>query len=350
MANSLDLTERFVPLLASKGAAPAILNFRPFEAKEIMSVLSARLAMLQSAYIGEHPEMNENVDPGTGTAVALFTSAAFELLARKIAAATGDLRKALDAARLSIEAIEMDTTRSCSTALNHFTPSTAPRVTPAHVLKVLSNVLGSPQLTKVRALGLQPKLVLLAYLIGHKRATIGLPVLGQGSSGKLPSGSITSLSIEDIECTYTAMLKNDDFAPLESSELVGVIEGLEVEGIVRVGSVSLRSSPVNRPLTPSQNVSLGAKRAAKRQLLFNQKSVSLAMSSDDILKGITTCSPASRSSISAECSPVVVGAINRIWCREEHNADRAKGWEKQAVLNAQVRNEELGGGRGAVGL
>ncbi len=59
IANSLDLTERFVPLLASKGASPALLHFRPFEAQEIVSVIRDRLSGLQDRYDEEEPVVVE---------------------------------------------------------------------------------------------------------------------------------------------------------------------------------------------------------------------------------------------------------------------------------------------------
>lgn len=365
IANSLDLTERFVPLLASKGAAPAVLNFRPFEAEEIKTVIGSRLALLQSSYKVETKEQDgELQEQNDDEAVPLFVPAAFELVARKIAAATGDLRKALDACRLAVELVEQETIRkSTSTAapidITSLTPANAPKITPAHILKVVSTVLGSPQLNKIRALGLQPKLILLALLVAQKRRGFGLNVLGGGSGnganksmmGVCSSNGDGTLMCE-IESTYSSILKNDDFPILESSELIDVMEGLEVEGIVKITNVNGSSINSSSGNTRVGGVSPSAKRAAKRQLLASYRRMELTMSSEEIVRGIMTPPPASMQSQSSSAIPntIVIEAIKRIWHREERNAERAKGWEKVAEEAQKVRDNELGGGRGALGI
>ncbi len=301
IANSLDLTERFVPLLASKGASPALLHFRPFEAQEIVSVIRDRLSGLQDRYDEEEPVVVENTASTTET-LALFTPTAVELLAKKIAGATGDLRKALDAARLAVEMVEgeqrkkalaqMEADRvkavsAASTAaaaaedaaeesmivdeqtsaevqtpesttdndaeqplkaaavraklLRHLTPITAPKVGPAHILKVLTSVLGSPNLSKVRSLGVHPKLILLSILIAQARAEQGLSVLGSATTHNTSSNNIAgggATRIADVEATYHAILKQEHglFSSLEGSELLGVFDMLEVNGVIRISS------------------------------------------------------------------------------------------------------------------
>ncbi|MCO5585516.1 hypothetical protein L7F22_039449 [Adiantum nelumboides] len=365
IANSLDLTERFVPLLASKGAAPAVLNFRPFEAEEIKTVIGSRLGLLQSNYNIDAKEQDaDQHDQNDDEIVPLFVPAAFELVARKIAAATGDLRKALDACRLAVELVEQETIRkSTSTAapidICSLTPSTAPKITPAHILKVVSTVLGSPQLNKIRGLGLQPKLILLALLVAQKRRGYGLNVLGGGSGGGVNKSMMGVCSSNndgtlmcEIESTYSAMLKNDDFPILESSELIDVMEGLEVEGIVKITNVNGSSITSSSNSTRVGGVSPSAKRAAKRQLLASYRRMELIMSSEEIIRGIMTSPPASMQSQSLASVPntIVIEAIKRIWQREERNAERAKGWEKVAEEAQKVRDNELGGGRGALGI
>ncbi|SPO32588.1 related to Cell division control protein 18 [Ustilago trichophora] len=306
IANSLDLTERFVPLLASKGASPALLHFRPFEANEIVSVIRDRLSGLHEQYdevqvqVEESHQGRSSVALGPQDSLALFTPTAVELLAKKIAGATGDLRKALDAARLAVELVESEQRKkalaqveaervkalsaAATSALNpgetadaaapadmetnemvdveqhkpsnaaairakllrHFTPSTAPKVGPAQILKVLTSVLGSPNLSKVRSLGVHPKLVLLSILIAQARSEQGLGVLGSSaSSSTFTSSSVTSINssssatrIADVESTYHAILKQENglFSPLEGSELLGVFDMLEVNGVIRVSS------------------------------------------------------------------------------------------------------------------
>lgn len=379
IANSLDLTERFVPLLASKGASPALLHFRPFEAQEIVSVIRDRLCGLQTRYDGGE----EEVEMVQGDELALFTPTAVELLAKKIAGATGDLRKALDAARLAVELVESEQRKkaiaaleadqkaeSCSASengsapasvqkdkecvartqlLRHLTPSTAPKVTPTQILKVLASVLGSPNLSKVRNLGVHPKLVLLSILIAQARAEEGLNVLGTFSSSS--SSSSAGLRIKDIEMTYHAILKSENglFSPLEGSELLGVFDMLEVNGVIRLSSEidshpSSSSSSCSTVGVGSSSVSPSGKRAAKKQLLASSKQVYLAMAKEDVQRGITTTPPTGNGTGGV----AVAETIARIWTREKDRAVKAKVYHTIAQENARIKQQELGGGRMAL--
>ncbi|PWY98262.1 P-loop containing nucleoside triphosphate hydrolase protein [Testicularia cyperi] len=410
IANSLDLTERFVPLLASKGASPALLHFRPFEATEIVTVIKDRLSGLRECY--DDATRLDTVASSNDVAaepLPLFTPTAVELLAKRIAGATGDLRKALDAARLAVEMVESEQRRAAlaklaaqeareaseaklaeaadekaeaepvssqpagddvaaaaatarSNLLSHLTRATAPRATPSHVLKILSSVLGSPNLSKIRNLGVQPKLVLLAILVALARAEQGLAVLGT-SGAKFSSSGVTEaggLRIFDVESTYKALLKQDgEFSPLEGGELLGVFDVLEVNGVVRLSSEvdsvssSSSSSSRNSVATLSNGVSPSGKRAAKKQLLASSRIVYLAMSHEDIQKGISTAAPCTvGSAASASTGPttgkVVAETIARIYTREKDRAVKAQTYNSIIQENTRIRMEELGGGRMAI--
>ena len=383
IANSLDLTERFVPLLASKDAAPALLHFRPFESKEIVEVLKARLVGLKSRYDGEEDDVV--LADGTNAALAsspLFMPAALELASKKIAAATGDLRKALDAARLAIELVEGEqrkqalanctatgtgTNTEASKLLSHLTPSSAPKVTPQHILKVMTAVLGSPHLTKLRQLGLQPKLLLSAIVVAKKRASEKMSVLGSAGNnlGSSRAGSHSGVRVCDVESTYNSMLENDGgFTVLESSEVLGLFELLEVQGIVALESESEASTigqfhgtaSARETTSPRSGVSPGGKRAAKKQLLACNRTVHLVLPMDDVQKGITTVASAmgstatddSSDSYGSGPSEAVCASIRRMISHEEERIRRGRGWEAMAKDREEVRREELGGGRSAV--
>lgn len=398
IANSLDLTERFVPLLASKGASPALLHFRPFEAQEIVSVIRDRLSGLQQRYDDEAESQKSSTDEKEES-LALFTPTAVELLAKKIAGATGDLRKALDAARLAVELVESEQRKKAlaqieaekakapaaptegegeaesedatmdekaeemeaeqplkaaalrATLLRHLTPATAPRVGPAQILKVLTSVLGSPNLSKVRSLGVHPKLVLLSILIAQARSEQGLSVLGSANNNANPTSN-TATRIADVESTYHAILKQENglFSPLEGSELLGVFDMLEVNGVIRISSeienASLTAARASAVSVTSSSVSPSGKRAAKKQLMASSKQVYLAMSADDVQRGICTSAPGSAAAASTTGGGTAVAeTIARIYSREKDRAVKAKTYHSIAQENARIRQEELGGGR-----
>lgn len=81
IANSLDLTQRFLPRLQTKNCLPQVLPFPPYDVEATCDIIHDRIAGINKSFYpaGE----------------SLFQKAAVDLCARKVAT-TGDLRKALD--------------------------------------------------------------------------------------------------------------------------------------------------------------------------------------------------------------------------------------------------------------
>lgn len=88
IANSLDLTDRILPRLATFKCQPTLMHFQPYTKDQIVSILEDRLSHVQT----------------DGSPV--IQPIAVQLCARKIAANTGDIRKALDVCRRAIEVVE----------------------------------------------------------------------------------------------------------------------------------------------------------------------------------------------------------------------------------------------------
>lgn len=86
IANALDLTARFLPRLKAKFIEPIVMNFLPYNAKEVIGILNSRLEMVKD--------------------IVTCQPIAVEFCSRKIAA-VGDIRKALDWMIQAIEAAEI---------------------------------------------------------------------------------------------------------------------------------------------------------------------------------------------------------------------------------------------------
>ncbi|XP_042479850.1 cell division control protein 6 homolog B-like [Macadamia integrifolia] len=78
IANALDLADRFLPKLQSLNCKPVVITFRAYSKDQILKILQQRLMAL----------------PYT-----VFQPQALELCARKVAAVSGDMRKALSVCR-----------------------------------------------------------------------------------------------------------------------------------------------------------------------------------------------------------------------------------------------------------
>lgn len=145
IANALDLTDRVLPRLRAKNCEPQLLHFNPYQVNDISAIIKDRLTSL-----------NES----------LIQPPAIELCARKVAASKGDLRTALDVCRQAIEIAEKEYKRK--TNINPLGNNNSqqqqrqqqPKVTIAHIVKVLQSVFGNPMMEKLNQFNLQQKIVL----------------------------------------------------------------------------------------------------------------------------------------------------------------------------------------------
>ncbi|OQS07036.1 hypothetical protein THRCLA_00954 [Thraustotheca clavata] len=81
IANSIDLTNKYIPFLRTRACVPVVVMFRPYEYEAIHNILEARIAH------------------NTLLTKPLFEPVAISFLARKIASSTGDIRVAFDVCR-----------------------------------------------------------------------------------------------------------------------------------------------------------------------------------------------------------------------------------------------------------
>ena len=171
IANSLNLPDRFLPRLKAKGLEPRQLSFNPYTTKQIVEIVTARL---------------QSLNPDAST-IPLMDIKAIEFCARKVSAASGDLRMALDLCRRAIELAETEhlkreeeTTPLQEIALQPLTPSPSPKkrrrlltisepdkvlVTPTHINRAAA--LGSAQSfqQRLQKLSTQQKAILCTLVV-----------------------------------------------------------------------------------------------------------------------------------------------------------------------------------------
>lgn len=89
IANALDLTDRILPRLQARcELKPTLMHFASYTKQQISDIISARLRRADASNI--------------------FTPSAIQLLAGKVAAISGDIRRALDISRRVIELAESE--------------------------------------------------------------------------------------------------------------------------------------------------------------------------------------------------------------------------------------------------
>lgn len=269
IANALDLTDRFLPRLKARNLKPQLLPFLPYTAPQITSVITTKLKSLSSP------------DPATPLDYLPFLHpAAIQLCSKKAASQTGDLRKAFDIMRRTIDLIEIETKQkhqsdlaakalpsspsrtplsenpnlsspnrnplSLAASLATLTPLTAPRATIAHVSRVAAAALSNGISERLQKLNLQQKAALCA-LVYHQKTS------RKGSSSILatPSKSSYAPSIRKLYETYCTLCKREDaLHPISNTEFVDILGGLETLGLL--GEENLGRGVSGKEITPTR--------------------------------------------------------------------------------------------------
>ncbi|KAI7885748.1 cell division control protein Cdc6 [Lichtheimia hyalospora FSU 10163] len=213
IANALDMTDRLLPRLRAKNCEPELLNFNPYQVAEISAIIKDRLYSL-----------DPNSKPGSSP-LPLMQPPAVELCARKVAAAMGDLRTALDVCRQAVELAETEHKRK-SVLADQKQPNTTTeivKVSIGHVMKVLQTVFGSPVVQKLKQLGLQQKVVIC--------------VLMTMSCSSSSSHKKEHITLGRFREEYTTLCSKSDgmIKPVSSTELTDVLSIIETSGIITIG-------------------------------------------------------------------------------------------------------------------
>lgn len=262
IANALDLTDRFLPRLKSRNLKPDLLPFMPYSAVQIGEVITSKLKSLA---------------PEGSDVVPFLHPTAISFCAKKVAAQTGDLRKAFDICKRAIDLVDRETrekdekaalenspsktplmeninlssppTQSPSKPRTVYTVETAPKATIAHMAKVTAQVFSNGATQRLSGLNLQQKAVLcaLAALEKHKRST-----QIEKTMFSTPSKSNTTApSVKQLFEAYSSLCKRENlFHPLSSMEFRDVVSGLETLSLLSAADGKNGSFAV--PITPSR--------------------------------------------------------------------------------------------------
>lgn len=258
------------------------LHFGAYTASQLLEVLRARLSPLSNADTSE--QLGKFLPTGPLT-----------LLSKKVASQTGDVRMLFEVLRGAIDLAVSSATVAVENPLG--TPVSP--VTPNHILAALKAYLpstnshsnfsiphaatqssNSETAVKVRNLGLQSRLVLLAIVLASKRRDAALPLSFISNSPlRTPTkrtGSASKLRILELPQLYTYYAtilersENGIFTPVSRSEFSDLVSVLETSGIV---SSSVPCSTIHSP-------SKSGRRGVSRTSSFGSPSKGAAFSQE----------------------------------------------------------------------
>ncbi|KAF2265623.1 cell division control protein Cdc6 [Lojkania enalia] len=276
IANALDFTDRFLPRLKARGLKPHLLPFLPYTAPQIASVITSKLKSLTL----KNPDHVPFIHP-----------TAIQFLSKKVAAQSGDLRKAFDICRRAIDLIEADTCDQHAKKEAGITPSptpspskaplvenmnlsspagrspskanmngaievsqaqltieNAPRATIAHMARITAAVFSNGTLQRLQNLNLQQKAVLCALSALEKKKHNSVnSVLATPSKAQS-----TAPTIKALFEAYTSLCKRENILhPLTSTEFRDIVGSLETLSLVsavegKAGSLVVASGTPSR--------------------------------------------------------------------------------------------------------
>ncbi|XP_011695267.1 PREDICTED: cell division control protein 6 homolog isoform X1 [Wasmannia auropunctata] len=221
IANALDLTDRILPRLQARcELKPTLMHFAPYSKQQICDIISARL--------------NE------ANATNVFTPPAVQFLAGKVAAISGDIRRALDISRRVIELAESHQVAQVLRPSNDNDTNTesSKKETEAveklvdlkEVVTVINKVYGGTQnLNKEQdTFPLQQKLLICSLLL----------ILNKGRNKDITVGRLYEV--------YRKVCKKRNISAVDNSEFVNMCSLVETRGILRVvGKKEARLCKVN---------------------------------------------------------------------------------------------------------
>lgn len=149
IANALDLTERFLPRLRERQCEPRVLTFHPYDREQLKTIVTQRLLVAQ------------NETKNDDGAIGLFHGKVIQLLAMKVAALGGDVRKCMDLCRQCLDELERLMLKE---------PSTKPVVTFQIMQSVCKTVTGNPLCEIIERLPHHQQILLSIAAITHRDA------------------------------------------------------------------------------------------------------------------------------------------------------------------------------------
>ncbi|KAH9446345.1 hypothetical protein Pst134EA_030266 [Puccinia striiformis f. sp. tritici] len=326
---------------------PELIHFTSFESSDLVDIAKQRLRHLYTSYAhSTGPDWPVSTpqklfacsssDVSTdqdANSIPLFHPAALQLCAKKVAAVTGDLRTFLSILRKLVESLEqnairnsqfleqssgsqksvLDTptkmrkfTRIISTSqlapdlagpendwaktkiidpCTHFTPNTAPKISPSDVVKYLktSGILDSPTFNtsqaecvkKLQDLNLHQSLVLVCLCVAWSREQDETHNTGCGV-GRSQAYEIYRNCLKPTDGYNSRNTFNIGINPVSESEWADLLEsGLQTRGLVSCPNERVGPSRPSTPSTSHSNNNLGPspfKSPSKRKQMAFQRS------------------------------------------------------------------------------
>eukprot|EP01112_Ceratiomyxa_fruticulosa_P016663 TRINITY_DN5073_c0_g1_i1.p1 TRINITY_DN5073_c0_g1~~TRINITY_DN5073_c0_g1_i1.p1 ORF type:complete len:447 (-),score=77.21 TRINITY_DN5073_c0_g1_i1:135-1475(-) len=212
IANALDLVQRFLPRLGRMKVEPNILDFKPYRSNQIVKILEKRLQ-----------------DSGVNVS-EVFEDAALELCSRKVASNYGDLRKALDVCKQTLNS-------RLSTIKKQEPVKGEPLISFIDMSETLSLVFTSPIIETIKDLPLHAQILLAsAFLICTSSSSTVQPIESKTKKGKAAEKKPSSPSYATLMGRYSELCKDLKLKQVDKGQVGILIDNLTSNGLITLTS------------------------------------------------------------------------------------------------------------------
>ncbi|KAF5275688.1 hypothetical protein FQA39_LY06800 [Lamprigera yunnana] len=198
IANALDLTDRILPLLQIRcELKPQLMHFSPYTKQQIIEIFMDRLQELHK----------------------IFSPVAIQLLAGKVAAVSGDVRRALDIGRRVLELTEQNLEKHTVLKSKENIFDNLPTVDLKAILGVLNGVYGTSQNLNEEsdnAIPLQQRIIICSLLLMMKNA------------------KNKDITIGKLHEVYKRVCVKRNFSAVDQAEFGGICSLIETRGIIQI--------------------------------------------------------------------------------------------------------------------
>ena len=217
IANRVDLIQRLLPMLKVKNLEPETIIFEPYNETQIGDIIISRIQRAQET-------MKEELHSKTAAPEMPFEGRTLELLARKIAAHSGDARQALDVfGQAVVLAVAQNREKKQKVSVPQTGLGTAtgplprkPLTSLSHVSRSIKASFGSKHVSSVRALPREAAVLLVAIVIRQKK-------------------SKAAVSVMDFYSTYSALKRKLKMDPVSFPVCAELVSRLEQAALVSMG-------------------------------------------------------------------------------------------------------------------
>ncbi|XP_010543051.1 PREDICTED: cell division control protein 6 homolog B-like [Tarenaya hassleriana] len=191
VANAIDLADRFLPRLKSLNCKPMVVTFRAYSKDQILRIMQERLMELP---------------------FVAFESNALELCARKVAAVSGDMRKALCVCRSALEILQAET-RELTEDL--YSPENL-MVKLNHMAAALSKTFRSPVIDTIQSLPQHQQIIICC-------------------AAKAFRGTKKDTTLGELNKLYMEICKSETIPAAGITEFANMCTVLNDQGLLKLG-------------------------------------------------------------------------------------------------------------------